>query len=100
MPPEKLNGFDTTYFISTYVQVNKSQPISELNLVKLGNSNEVTESSQFLPFDGLYKYNIMNLEPYKQYYVTIKACNKDLTLDLYYCLNGNLIIFILYTKMP
>ena len=93
-PPKKLNGFDTLYFIETYRQINKSQPITKNNLIKLDNSSDIADLNGLVPFNGFFKYTIKNLEPYKQYLVSIKACNKDLTLDLYYCLNGKFFITV------
>ena len=87
--PAKLNGFDLTYFIHVYYIAD---PLNTANSTEQNSSSVSLKQSQVLstksPLSKYFQHDIVNLNPYQLYSITINACNRDLQVNQYYCLSG------------
>lgn len=82
-----------TYFIKVYKRIDYFRPLSLNNLaertelsVELAH-NDLLKSEP--PENNYFTYRMVNLQPYTQYFINIKACNRDLNdTKKLYCLDG------------
>jgi hypothetical protein len=91
--PERLNGLDVLYFINVY---RKIDPFSSglLDLIKENTSSVILEHNVLLKQSKSqtgesFTAEISNLVSYTQYYLEVRACNRDFNdKSVFYCLKG------------
>lgn len=89
--PERLNGLAPFYSIKVYSKKNpnlSSNPIDLDNLVEWTNSSKIVDHVQ--PSASILQSTITSLNAYSRYFLSIKACNRDLNNpNILYCLQGD-----------
>ncbi len=101
MAPTKLNGLDTIYFINVHQLIDPNGPLIASNLVNQINSSVTIKSNDLIQKNKqlidrnhqnqsnyYFQQDIVNLNAYQLYLISIKACNKEPTNNTFYCLDG------------
>ncbi len=85
----RLNGINLVYIVNTYRRVDINREISFSNLIEQQNTSVILEHNKLIQTvtSEIFQYTIRNLLPYKQYLISIRACNLDFSQN-YLCLNG------------
>ena len=100
--PERLNGLNMFYLIELFANTAPG----EENVFESQSSQNVTVSHESLVAknsinDSYLQYELDNLSPYTKYFITVKACNRDLfDPQLTFCLNGTVKLAFDLTNGP
>jgi hypothetical protein len=94
--PERLNGLDVLYFINVYSKIDPFSP-GVNDLIKENTSSVVLEHNVLIKQSKSqtgesFTATISNLVSYTQYYLEVRACNRDYNdKNVFYCLKGTAI---------
>ncbi len=85
----RLNGLNLVYIVNAYIRLDVNKDISFNNLFEQKNISVILEDSKLTQSvtSSKFQYTIPNLFPYKQYLISLRACNLDFSQN-YLCLNG------------
>ncbi len=91
--PIKNNGLNMTYFIRVFKRIDYFRPITINNLVERTDLNIELSHNELMKSRSIENnhltYKMNNLMPYSQYFLSMKACNRDLNdTKKFYCLDG------------
>lgn len=84
-----MNGINLVYIVNAYRRIDINRDISFSNLIEQQNVSVTLEHNSLIQTvtSTNFQYTIKNLSPYRQYLISIRACNLDFNQN-YLCLNG------------